>query len=183
MKLRLAHLLVGATLLFGACGDEDSGGQPASPIGTGAAALGENAKQADTLVGTGQAGFESRMASLKGHPVVVNQWASWCESCRFEFPFFRAAAAKYSTRVAFLGLDSQDNRSAAEEFQRELPAGFPSIFDPDATVARELGGDTSWPTTFFFAPDGELVHTRIGAYATQELLEQDIRLHLLEKRS
>ncbi len=122
----------------------------------------------------GEGALEQRLADLEGHPVVVNQWASWCTPCRFEFPFFREAIERYGDRVAFVGLDSQDERAAAEEFLVEVPVGFPSIFDPDASVAASLGGARSWPTTFFFDADGDQIHTRIGAYATQELLEQDI---------
>lgn len=113
--------------------------------------------------------------------MVVNQWASWCTSCRAEFPFFREAVERFGDRVAFVGLDSQDERSAAEEFLVEFPVGFPSVFDPDASVAASLGGARSWPTTFFFDEGGEQVHTKIGAYATQELLEADIERYALSE--
>jgi len=179
---RLATIVAAAALLLGACSDEatvSSGQAPASTIRAGGNALADNAAQADTIIGSGKRAFQARTAALRGHPVVVNQWASWCESCRFEFPFFRAATAKFADRVAFLGLDSQDERGAAQAFQRELPSGFPSVFDEDAGVARDLGGGTAWPTTFFFDADGELVFTRIGAYATQQLLERDIEQHAL----
>lgn len=71
---------------------------------------------------------------------MVNQWASWCESCRFELPFFGEATAKFRSDVAFLRLDSRDTRGAAQELMQEFPAGFPSIFDEDASVAESLGG-------------------------------------------
>jgi hypothetical protein len=87
---------------------------------------------------------------------------------------------RFSDRVAFLGLDSQDQRGAGERFQREIPSGFPSIFDGDASVARDLGGAQGWPTTFFFDRDGKLVFIKIGAYATQELLERDIGEYAIE---
>ena len=57
-------------------------------------------------MGAGVDDFEApRLARLRGHPVVVNQWASWCDPCRFEIPFFRAMTAKYADRVAFVGID------------------------------------------------------------------------------
>ncbi len=58
---------------------------------------------------------------------VVNQWGSWCPPCRAEFPYFAQMAAKYQDRVAFIGLDAADSRSAAEQFLREVPPGFPAI--------------------------------------------------------
>ena len=178
MRVALVSLVVGLSLAIGACSDDApvTGGESgrAGAIGSGPQALRDNAAQADTFVGDGQSAFDARMKALRGHPVVVNQWASWCSSCRFELPFFRAVTKRFSDRVAFLGLDSQDQRGAGEAFQREIPSGFPSVFDDDASVARKLGGARGWPTTFFFDRDGKLVFIKIGAYASQELLERDI---------
>ena len=88
-------------------------------------------------------------------------------------------AREHRKTVAFLRLDSQGNEPDAGEFLRELPVGFPSVFDPDASVARSLGGGTAWPTTFFFDRRGRQVHTKLGAYATVEQLEQDIERYAL----
>jgi thiol-disulfide isomerase/thioredoxin len=186
MRRGLLALAVSAALAIGACSDEPTvtGGGPeeaAAPIGSGPQALRDNAAQADTFIGAGQVAFAARLKALRGHPVVVNQWASWCTSCRFELPFFRAATRRFADRVAFVGLDSQDDRGAGAAFQREIPSGFPSVFDGDASVARDLGGGQGWPTTFFFDRVGELVFTKIGAYATQQLLERDIRRHALAR--
>jgi cytochrome c biogenesis protein CcmG/thiol:disulfide interchange protein DsbE len=109
---------------------------------------------------------------------VVNQWASWCESCRFEFPLFAEAAERYRAEVAFLGLNSQDEHGSAEAFMRELPVGFPSILDPSAEVAA-AGGGRAWPPTIFFDRAGEVANVKIGAYATAELLDQDIERYAL----
>lgn len=161
------------TGLLSACSNQ-SGSQDAGStltIRSGANALSDNAAQADKLIGSGQAAFDERMAALRGHPVVVNQWASWCGSCRFELPFFQSVASKFGDRVAFLGLDSRDNRGSAEDFLNEYPSGFPSVFDDGADVARELGGGRAWPTTFFVDSEGKLVFTKLGAYADQEQLE------------
>jgi len=59
--------------------------------------------QANTLLDGGSAAFTARLVSLRGVPLVVNQWASWCGPCRYEFPFFAHIAARYQGRVAFLG--------------------------------------------------------------------------------
>ena len=138
-------------------------------------ALAANAAQADQLVGEGAADLKTRLAALRGHPVVVNQWGSWCPPCRAEFPFFAQAASKFEDRVAFVGLDAADERSAAEQFLREVPPGFPSIFDPDSQATRSLGGGRISPTTFFLDSEGKQVDIRLGAYANAGELEQDIR--------
>jgi len=175
-------LLVGVAIAVaasrGTAGEEAASGQAGvAPRAAGGAppALARNLEDADRIVGEGEGGLDERLAALEGHPVVVNQWASWCTACRFEFPFFREAVAKHGDRVAFVGLDAQDERAAAESFLEEVPVGFPSIFDPDASVAASLGGGQSWPTTIFLDEEGEPVHVKIGAYATEELLEQDIQ--------
>jgi thiol-disulfide isomerase/thioredoxin len=173
------------TLLIAACGT-DNGGESVQGAGTErlpgesstegpAPALARNVEQADQIIGEGKEVFDRRLRALRGHPVVVNQWASWCTSCRFEFPFFAEAVKRHRAEVAFLGLDSQDERGGAEGFLQEFPVGFPSVFDPDADVAAAYGGGQAWPTTMFFDRDGELVNVKLGAYATAELLEQDIQ--------
>jgi cytochrome c biogenesis protein CcmG/thiol:disulfide interchange protein DsbE len=178
-------LIVAVALLVSACGGQGGGetGQGASaaqpPSGTSSKGLppklAGNIEQADQIIGEGTEAFEQRLRELRGHPVVVNQWASWCTSCRFEFPFFAEAVKRHRAEVAFVGLDSQDERGAAEDFLQEFPVGFPSIFDPDAQVAAAYGGGQAWPTTMFLDGGGELVNVKFGAYATAELLEQDIQ--------
>jgi cytochrome c biogenesis protein CcmG, thiol:disulfide interchange protein DsbE len=180
-------------LLIAACGAENGGetgkganaGRPPAGSSTEALApeLARNAEQADRIVGEGRQAFDRRLRALRGHPVVVNQWASWCTSRRFEFPVFAEAVKRHRSDVAFVGLDSQDERGAAEDFLREFPVGFPSIFDPDADVAAAYGGRRAWPTTMFFDAEGELVNVKIGAYATADLLEQDIQRWALDQGS
>ena len=143
------------------------------------AALVRNAADADRIVGAGRAALEKRMESLKGHPVVVNQWASWCGPCRDEFPFFARAVRRHGDRVAFLGVDYLDSRDAAQAFLDELPPGFPSIFDKDGKASRAIGGGGVMPTTLFIGPDGRLRHRKLGGYASAAELEADIRRYAL----
>lgn len=183
-RRRLPAVLLAATIAIVGCGSDDATVAAPEPVSAGAGdALAQNAGLADQIVGDGSAAFGRRMTALRGHPVVVNQWASWCDSCRFEFPFFQTAVRRHRDRVAFVGLDSGDERDAAEAFLREMPVGFPSVFDRDAAVAQSLGGGRSWPMTFFFDRTGKQVHTRIGAYATADQLEADIQRFALGKRT
>src|ERR671920_2554627 len=63
----------------------------------------------------GRDAFEAQIKKERGTPIVVNKWASWCGPCRLEFPFFRQLAAEYAGKVAFVGLNSGDNRGDAEK--------------------------------------------------------------------
>jgi cytochrome c biogenesis protein CcmG, thiol:disulfide interchange protein DsbE len=128
----------------------------------------------DALIPGGLDAYESELAKLEGHPVVVNLWASWCGPCRAEFPFFQRAAAEYGERVAFLGVDALDTDPAAETFLEEFPVPYPSITDPDREIWNELGL-RGLPGTAFYAPDGELEYLRNGPYASEAELIAEIQ--------
>lgn len=131
------------------------------------------------LIPGGTDELHRRLDALRGWPVVVNQWASWCPPCRFEAPFFAQAAKRYKGEVAFLGVNSGDISTAAEDFLKANPTPYPHLEDPKADIARSFGGGRSWPTTAFYGPDGEVRHITPGAYPTVEGLLRDIEEHAL----
>jgi cytochrome c biogenesis protein CcmG, thiol:disulfide interchange protein DsbE len=178
--------LVAAGLLIAGCGGDEKGtvraaGAP-KPVTAGLPKpLAANAKQANLILdGPGDL-LQKKLSPLRGYPVVVNQWASWCEPCRFEFPFFQAAATTHRKDVAFLGLDMQDTKKGGKKFLEEIPAPFPSIFDPDAAYITSLGGGRASPTTVFIKPDGQVAFVHPGAYASEAALEADIATYAKPK--
>lgn len=144
--------------------------------------LDANSAAADRIVGEGEDALKQRLATLKGVPVVVNQWASWCPPCIAEIPFFDTAADKYRDAVAFVGIDFLDKRANAEAFLRGQSSGFPSVFDPDGKAARSLGGGRVTPSTFFISPGGRRTFTKPGGYTDFAQLDADIRRHALGQR-
>ena len=173
-------VLVSCAVALAGCGAEETGPSTTPQLTKPAQAAKSPAlrsirAQAGQLLGGGTRAFEARIAELRGHPVVVNQWASWCGPCRFEFPFLRDQANKHGHRIAFLGVNSKDNRGEAEEFLKEVPVPFPHYYDEDADIARVFRGGRGWPTTAFYDASGKLVYTHAGAYATEADLERDIR--------
>jgi thiol-disulfide isomerase/thioredoxin len=126
-----------------------------------------------------EAPIRAKLAALKGVPVVVNQWASWCPSCKAEFPYFQRQSQRYDRQVAFLGLDAQDQRSGAEAFLKRFPVNYPSVFDQSAQQAASLGGGQGWPTTFFIDRTGSETFVHQGAYASEAQLERDVRRYAL----
>jgi cytochrome c biogenesis protein CcmG/thiol:disulfide interchange protein DsbE len=185
-----ALLLTTTALALAACGDDptlDEGAQtqpaPAEAASNdervGGPALRQLREQANRLLDGGREAFEAQLADLRGTPVVVNQWASWCPPCRAEFPIFRRLAEKYAGRVAFLGVDMQDEREAALAFMNELPTPYPHYFDEDASISRLFGGGRVSPTTGFYDARGKLVFSHLGAYPDDAQLEAEVRRYAL----
>jgi len=130
--------------------------------------------QAGELLPGGLDAFDARIARLRGHPVVVNAWASWCGPCREEFPFFQRAAAGEGKRVAFIGVDSQDSSDAARQFLEEFPVPYPSYQDPDQKITNALHATFGLPATVFFDSSGEVAYTKQGPYTSEDELLADI---------
>ena len=135
--------------------------------------------QANDILPGGPQAFRDRLSGLKGYPVVVNKWASWCGPCRAEFPDFQEAALKYGRRVAFVGVNSNDNRGDAKAFLERFPVPYPSYEDPNNTVAAVFNGVAAFPTTAFYDRSGKLAFLHQGQYLSGKKLEQDIQRYAL----
>ena len=120
------------------------------------------------------------MKTLRGYPVVVNAWASWCPPCRTEFPLFGAAAARYGRRVAFVGVDTNDAASDARTFLASHPVSYPSYQSTSADLGW-LAGIEAMPTTVFVDRAGKVVEVHPGQYETEGTLVDDVQ-RLLSKR-
>jgi cytochrome c biogenesis protein CcmG/thiol:disulfide interchange protein DsbE len=136
-------------------------------------------EQENELLGGGLDAYEGRIEALRGYPVVVNVWASWCGPCRLEFPFFQRLSARFGKRVAFLGLDSEDSDEAAERFLGEAPVPYPSYTDPDEEIKNSIGARFGLPDTAFYDRAGELVFLKQGPYDEEEELHADIERYAL----
>jgi cytochrome c biogenesis protein CcmG/thiol:disulfide interchange protein DsbE len=178
-------LLVLAVLTTSGCSDSGGEGSDGSRPNYKKALAGAPAplaalhKQANDLLPGGTDAYEERISQLRGYPIVVNVWASWCGPCRFEFPVLQKLAARYGKRVAFLGIDSQDSEDAAATFLREEPVPYPSYSDPDKDIAEAIGATVGLPSTAFYDEQGELVYLKQGQYAKDSDLEADVRRYAL----
>jgi cytochrome c biogenesis protein CcmG/thiol:disulfide interchange protein DsbE len=127
------------------------------------------------LLDGGPDGFQRRIAALRGYPVVVNKWASWCGPCRGEFPVFQKAAIQEAKRIAFVGVDSSDNDDNAKTFLADFPLSYPSYRDPDLKVARVFNGVGAFPTTAFYDRRGKVAYVHQGPYRSVDDLLRDVR--------
>jgi cytochrome oxidase Cu insertion factor (SCO1/SenC/PrrC family)/thiol-disulfide isomerase/thioredoxin len=129
-------------------------------------------EQADEVVGS-ESGLKARLRALRGYPVVINSWASWCAPCRSEFPLFASASAHYGRRVAFVGADAEDSSGNAHAFLSAHPVSYPS-YETTIEALSSLAPVTGLPTTIFLNRAGKVVHVHIGQYGAQGTLDEDI---------
>lgn len=138
-------------------------------------------RQANEILGGGQQAFAARMRSLRGHPVVVNQWSSSCGPCTLEASILERVAARYGSRVAFLGNDVEDpNLAAARAWLRRFPVSYPSYHDSGMAIASLLSSEFSSykPVTYFYDRAGRQVGVEIGQIVSAAELTRDLRRYL-----
>lgn len=173
-------IVLGVLALPG-CGGNDAGNpdsnltpeEAQAPLEDAPPQLAEIRDQANDLLDGGTDAFKERLDELKGTPVVVNKWASWCGPCRLEFPHFQSQAEKRGGEIAFLGVLSNDSEDAGATFLEELPLPYPSYLDPDQDIGREIDS-IAFPATAFYDSSGKLVYTKQGQYEDEAQLAADI---------
>lgn len=173
---RPASLIVGLALVAVACGGPSgAGSEGAADAGTIAAGNAAEAPSlpttADALPAAGKPEYDVLLEELRGTPVVVNIWASWCGPCRAEAPHLAEAHGRVGDRVQFLGVDILDARESAREFMREFGWTYPSLFDADGEIRDRLGF-IGQPVTIFYDADGTIVSSWNGPITAEELNER-----------
>jgi cytochrome c biogenesis protein CcmG, thiol:disulfide interchange protein DsbE len=138
--------------------------------------------QANQLLGGGASALDARLASLRGRPIVINKWASWCVPCRSEFGAFQQASLTLGREVAFIGIDSADtSATAAQSFLRSFPVSYPSYYDHSGALGAKITDSTFTPVTVFFDRAGA-EYIRQGPYPNRAKLEADVRRYALDEK-
>ncbi|MCL1952004.1 MAG: TlpA family protein disulfide reductase [Oscillospiraceae bacterium] len=121
---------------------------------------------------TDAAGNPVKLSDLRGKPVVLNFWASWCPPCRQEMPEFDKAHKELGGEIQFMMVDltdgARETTAVASQFVREQGYGFPVYFDTQGQAA-DAYGIRSIPATYFIDARGRVVSSQVGSLSEAAL--------------
>ncbi len=108
------------------------------------------------------------LSENRGRPVVMNIWASWCQSCRQEAADMEEGWRSYRDQgVIFVGVNVMDSRGDAEAFLEQFEITYPN--GPDESDIYFHYGATGTPETFFINRDGVIVQKFVGPISAEQL--------------
>jgi cytochrome c biogenesis protein CcmG, thiol:disulfide interchange protein DsbE len=120
-------------------------------------------------VWNGTPGQTVHLADLKGKPVVLNFWASWCAPCKEEMPTLQAGYTKYQANgVVFVGLAFQDKKEDGQPFLDKYKITYLAGPDENGKVSIAYGV-TGVPETVFIGRDGRVVSKTPGGVSAEQL--------------
>ncbi len=123
-----------------------------------------------------------RLSALRGRPVLLNLWASWCAPCKAEMPAMQRVYDAYAARgftILAVNTTYQDDQANALAFADSLGLTFPLLFDMDGSVAKEYRV-SAMPTSFFIDSEGIIRKVVFGGPMSEALLRAEIEQLLAE---
>jgi len=114
------------------------------------------------------------LGDLRGNPVVLNFWASWCGPCVYEMPFLQEIHEEYSEEgLMLLAVNVGESPSKVEEFVQSKGLSLPVLLDTRRVVSQQYS-IRYYPTTFFIDEDGIIQEKKIGAFASKAEIEKEL---------
>lgn len=153
--------------------------QVSRPIAGAPPVLAALRRRVNVLLDGGPKAFDDQLRALRGHPAVVNMWASWCDPCRYELPLFQREAVKRASRVAFLGVNVTDDRDSALKLADRYPMPYPSFVDPRSALATGRFGSRGLPVTAFYDARGRRAIVHQGRFDSEAMLADAIERYAL----
>lgn len=120
-------------------------------------------EQAPAVAGKTLDDGELDLADMRGTPIVVNSWASWCDPCELETPLLVDLASRFPD-ISFVGVNVQDREPAAREFDERFAVPYPSIVDPQSRLLASLPGvpPRAVPSTIVIDAQGRVAARVVG---------------------
>ena len=167
--IRKSTFVIGALMTFGFLSLLVWGLLNKEPI-TGLSGVTMVNRQAPDFTLTTFEGATISLEELRGKPVVINFWASWCPPCRIEAPLIERTWRAYENRdLIFLGVNIQDREDDALNYIRQFDITYPNGPDPNGEIAIDYGV-SGLPVTFFVSRNGEVVRRWVGAIERNTLI-------------
>jgi len=110
-----------------------------------------------------------RLADLRGHPVVVNFWATWCGPCRLEMPLLQKYADRYPGNLRILAVNDGESTANIQKFVDEFNLKLDVLQDPAEKVTNFFQV-RDFPSTFFLDTDGNIRFLHIGTLNEDQLV-------------
>jgi thiol-disulfide isomerase/thioredoxin len=126
------------------------------------------------LAGRTLDGVRLDLATMRGTPVVLNVWGSWCSPCRKEAPALQSAYQQLKPQgVSFVGINTRDSIAGGQAFERAFTVGYPSLLDTGGLLLRLHGavGPEAIPTTLVLDPQGRIAARFSGPITTRTLVQ------------
>ncbi|MEN8160018.1 MAG: TlpA disulfide reductase family protein [Myxococcota bacterium] len=158
MRRRLGIAVVAALLLAGC--------DAAGPAASGPAAAVE-ALAAPGFTLPALAGGDVSLAELRGRPVLIDFWATWCAPCIRQIPVLNAFTEKHGERIPVLGISVDVDADAVAPFAAENDVRY-RILLGDEGLARDYGA-LGFPTLYVVRPDGTVHSSHVGVASPEEL--------------
>jgi peroxiredoxin len=130
--------------------------------------------EAPPIEGVDTSGAQVDLQQMRGLPVVVNFWASWCQPCVKEMPLIDEVYRSASDRFMLISINVGDTKGTVNEFMAEHGISFPVLIDA-AGKAAERYRVSALPATFAIDAEGRISHTGIGQLTDAEQLYALIR--------
>ena len=171
VALVLISVLIAGIIVF----EQDASAKSNQPLQSSSNATSENSTKlkAPDFTLTDMEGNNVSLSDYKGNVIIINFWATWCGTCKFEIPDLIDLYKKYDGDVVVLGISlDYDGPTVVPPFANQYGINYPVLYG-DSNIAGAYGNVTGIPTTFIIDRDLNLYRRYVG-YRPAEVFEKDI---------
>jgi thiol-disulfide isomerase/thioredoxin len=122
----------------------------------------------------GPDGQSISLSALKGNPVLINFWATWCGPCRGEMPYLQQIYEKWQIMgVVLLAINIMESSSDVDKFMQSQGLSLPVLLDSEGEIAAQYDIQAI-PATFFIDSEGIVQEVKVGAFQSTAEIEESL---------